>query len=80
MFKTRIKQIAIQSAVLLFFVMAVTAWIKGCSPATCAVRALTGAVATFYIVSIAGKLCVKVLVSALVEDQIQKRQNSEQES
>lgn len=78
MFHKHIKRVAVKAAVLLFFIIAVTAWISRCSPATCAMRAMMGAVAAYYIVSIAGKLCVKVLIHALVEDQMRKHQNHEQ--
>ena len=78
MYQKKIKQIAIQAAVLLFFVMAVVGWACGLSPGTCSSRALLGACAGYVLVRSAGQLVVRVLISALVDDQLRRYQNRNQ--
>ncbi|MHC5083874.1 MAG: hypothetical protein ACYTET_08065 [Planctomycetota bacterium] len=78
MFKTNIKRVAVQIAVLIFFVMALTGWISGHPIATCASRALLGAVAIYCIVRVAGQLVVKVIISALVDEQVRQREETNQ--
>lgn len=74
MLNQSIQRTAVRIAVLLFFVMAVVGWLSGLEPATCASRALMGAVVVFFTVRLAGKLVIRVLVGALVEDQVRRRQ------
>jgi hypothetical protein len=71
-------QLAVQIAVLLCFVMGGIGWACGLEPATCASRAALGAAAAYGLIRLAGKLVVKVLVGALVEDQIRRKQLKEQ--
>lgn len=78
MMQKRVNQIAVQAGVLLFFIMAVVGWCCGSQPETCASRALAGAAAVYFVVRLAGKLVVQVLVGALVEDQIRRKQSREQ--
>jgi hypothetical protein len=77
-FEKKIKRIAIQAAVLLFFVMAVVGWGCGLSPGTCSARALLGACAAYILVRTAGQLVIRVLISALVDDQIRRCQDRNQ--
>jgi hypothetical protein len=78
MMQRRVNQVAVQAGVLLFFVMAVVGWCCGLQPETCASRALAGAAAVYFVVKLAGKLVIQVLVGALVEDQIRRKQSKEQ--
>lgn len=68
-----IKRIAIRIAVLLFFVMAIVGWTSGLEPATCASRALAGAVAVYFLIRLAGVLVIRVLIGALVDEQVRRR-------
>ena len=77
MFEAKIKCIAVQIAVLIFFVMALTGWVSGHPIATCAWRAFLGAAAIYCIVRFAARLVVKVLLSALVDEQVRQRQENQ---
>lgn len=78
MFEKNIKRVAVQLAVLMFFVISIVAWASGLSPATSASRAMTAAVAVYILVRLAGKLVCSVLMRALVNEQIRRRQQSQQ--
>ena len=75
MYQKKIKRIAVQAAVLLFFVMAIVGWACGLSPGTCTTRALLGACAGYILVRTAGQLVIRVLISALVDDQLRRYQD-----
>jgi hypothetical protein len=77
-FEKKIKRVAIHAAVLLFFVMAVVGWACGLSPGTCSARALLGACAGYVLVRSAGQLVIRVLISALVDDQLKRYQDRNQ--
>jgi len=72
-----VNQVAVQAGVLLFFVIGVVGWCCGLQPETCASRAVAGAAAVYVVVRVAGKLVVQVLVAALVEDQLRRKQSKE---
>lgn len=80
MFQKKIKRIAVRAAVLLFFVMAGVGWVCGLSPETCTVRALLGACAVYILVQLAGQLVIRVLIAALVDDQLKRYQDRNQGS
>jgi len=65
-----IKSIAGSLAVLLFFVLAIAAWLGDCEPATCAYRAVTGAVVAYVVLSIAGRLAVKIVLDEMIEQKV----------
>jgi len=77
-FQKQIKRIAIQAAVLLFFLMAGVGWACGLSPGACSARALLGAGAGYVLVRFAGQLVIRVLISALVDDQLRRYQDRNQ--
>jgi len=62
-----IKNFAVYAAVLVCFVLAVVSWSYGCSPGVCAGRALIGAFVMYGIVSLAGRLVVRILVEVILE-------------
>ena len=78
MFQEKIKRIAVQVAVLLFFTMAVVGWACGLSPGTCSARALFGACVGYVLIRIAGRLIVRVLIWALVDEQVKRYQGRNQ--
>jgi hypothetical protein len=77
-YQKKIKHIAVRAAVLLFFVMAIVGWAFGLSPGTCTTRALLGACVGYVVVRTAGQLVVRVLVSALVDNQLKRYQERNQ--
>lgn len=72
-----VNRIAVQSAVPLFFVISVLGWFCGLEPAVCAERAALAALAAFVVIKLAGKMVMKVLVGALVEDQVRRKQSGQ---
>lgn len=70
MFRKKIKQIAIRIAVLFFFVMAFVGWMSDLEIVTCSMRAVIGAFGVYFIVSVAGQLIARVLINAMIDDQI----------
>jgi len=79
-FVKKIKRIAVQAAVLVFFLMAGVGWACGLSPGVCSARALLGAGAGYVLVRFAGQLVVRVLISALVDEQLRRYQDRNQGS
>jgi len=77
-FQKKIKRIAVQAAVLVFFLMAGVGWACGLSPGVCSVRALLGAGVGYVLVQFAGQLVIRVLISALVDDQLRRYQDRNQ--
>ena len=71
-----LRTIAVQLAALLFFVMALTGWLYGHAPVVCAQRAFIGAAALYLLVRIAGNLAVRILVEAMAQDQMRRRQKN----
>lgn len=70
MFQETIKKIAVQTAVLLFFVMSLVGWMYGLPITTCSTRAAVGAMAVYGLVRIAGQLIVWLLVKVIIRDWI----------
>jgi hypothetical protein len=77
-FEKKIKQVAIQAAVLLFFVMAGVGWGCGLSPSVCSTRAFLGACAIYIFMRTAGQLVIRVLMSAFVDEQLKRYQDRNQ--
>jgi len=75
----KIRTVAVQLAVLAFFIMAVTGWMHKCSPAACAARSLAGAGVMYAVIRIAGHLILSILINAMAESQV-KKQTSESDS
>ena len=75
----KVRAIAIQLAVLVFFAMAIAGCLCKCSPAVCAARALGGAVVMYWVVQLAGRLVIKILIDAMVDSHMrrQKKENKE---
>ena len=69
----KVRATAIQLAVLVFFVMAVTGCLWKCSPAVCAARAFGGAVVMYWVIRIAGRLVIRILIDAMVDSHMQKQ-------
>jgi len=67
-----IKGIAGCAAVGLFFVLATVAWFNGCEPATCAYRAVVGAVIGYVVLSILGRLALKVIVKEMIDQRVER--------
>jgi len=74
-----IRSIAVYFAVMIFFVMSLVGFSCGLSPATCASRALTGAIITYIAVLCAGKIILRIIINAIIDSkltQTPKRDNS----
>jgi len=71
-----LRTIAVQLAALLFFVMALTGWLYGHAPGVCVRRAFIGAAAIYLVVRVAGNLAVRILVEAMAQDHIRRRQKN----
>ena len=68
-----IKTIAVVCAVFVLFVLATVSWCYGCGPGVCTSRALVGAIAMYLIVSLAGRLTVRILIGAMVDHRMEKQ-------
>lgn len=64
-------------AVVLFFILALTAWLAGCEPATCAYRAVVGAVITYVALSIAARLAIKVVLDEMINQRAEQLMHNE---
>jgi hypothetical protein len=62
-----IRNIAVYTAVLTWFVLAAVSGFYRCSPGVCAGRALLGAFVMYWIVLLAGRLAVRILVEAMLD-------------
>ena len=74
----KVRMISIQLAVLIFFAMALTGWLWGCSPAVCGTRALGGAIVMYIVVQIAGRIVLKIIIDAIAESQVRKQANKDE--
>lgn len=72
-----IRSIAVKFAVMIFFIMSLTGWFCGQSPATCCNRAFVGAIVTYITVSIAAKAVAKVIMNAIIDSKVAKFTNEE---
>ena len=71
--EAKVKSISISLAVVLFFVMAVVGYISNQSVAVSSYRAFIGAVITYLLISIAGKVVIRIVVDAMIDDKVNKR-------
>jgi len=67
-----IKSASVALAVMIFFIMAIAGWINNLSPATCAYRAVVGAVIVHTIVTVTGRIIVRILVDEMIESKVKK--------
>lgn len=72
-----IRSVAVYFAVMIFFIMSLTGWFCGQSPATCCNRAFVGAIVTYVAVSIAAKAVTKVIMDAIIESKVAKLEKKE---
>lgn len=68
-----IRKIAVYSAVLVLFVLAAVSWLYGCGQGVCASRALLGAIVIYVMVSLAGRLVMRIIIGAMVESRLEKQ-------
>ncbi len=72
-----IRSVAVYFAAMIFFIMSLTGWFCGQSPATCCNRAILGAIVTYIAVSIAAKAVAKVIMDAIIESKMTQFENKE---
>jgi hypothetical protein len=72
-----IRSVAVYFAAMIFFIMSLTGWFCGQSPATCCNRAILGAIVTYIAVSIAAKAIAKVIMDAMIESKMNQFKNTE---
>ncbi len=65
-----IRSIAMTSAVLVFFVMAVIGWCRGLSPATGCSRSVIGAIITYIAVSWAARGVMSIIINEIIESKV----------
>ncbi|MBN1124141.1 MAG: hypothetical protein JXA82_03975 [Sedimentisphaerales bacterium] len=70
--ENKIKPIAGSLGVAMFFIIAIVAWISDCEPGTCAYRALVGGIVAYIVVSIAGRIILRILVDEIIENQVRQ--------
>jgi len=63
-----LRRIAVSVAVAGFFGLALVSWLSGLEPLDCSIRAVVGAAVLFVVVTIAGKLALSVIVSAVIQN------------
>jgi hypothetical protein len=68
------KKISLQIAVFAFFVLAAVGWASGLSPGECSLRASAGAVCLYLVTRTAGRMAIRLLADAAVEDIRRNRQ------
>ena len=75
-----IRSIAVSIAVAGFFGVAFIAWLSGLGPFVCCKRALTGALVAYVAAALAVKAVNAILISAMVQNQIRKREKQDRGS
>ena len=68
-----VKSIAVNAAVLCFFITACVGCCTGLVPFVCCKRALLGAVVAYVVVSIVIRVINHILISALIKSQIERQ-------
>jgi len=61
------RRLAITSATLTFFALAIVGWFSGNSMFVCAVRAFLGAVVMYVVVKVAAKVALSIAVDAIIK-------------
>jgi len=69
-----VRTIAIRTAVIFFFVLSLLGWSSGLEPFTCCKKAVAGAVLAYIAAAVAVKIVNVVLINALVNKQMQRKQ------
>lgn len=70
--ENKIKPVAGSLGVAMFFLIAIVAWFCDCEPATCAYRALVGGIVVYVVVSIAGRMILRILVDEIIENHVRQ--------
>lgn len=70
----QVKSISISISVACLFVLSFVGWFAGLEPFTCCKRAMMGAVITYIGTSIVINVINDILISALVESQMEQQQ------
>ncbi len=65
----QIRNVAVSFAVITFFLMAGVGWFFGLSPAVCCNRALIGAAIAYTVVSMSGKIVIRIILGQIVDSQ-----------
>ncbi len=72
-----ILRIARIAAIMAFFVMALAGWFCHGDPAVCAWRGIIGAIVMYTAVRIAGAMLVKIVIDAMVRDEMKKNNHGD---
>jgi hypothetical protein len=72
-----VRSVAVSIAVTCFFGLSFVGWISGLSPFTCCKRALLGAVLAYIAGTWAVKAVNAILISAIIENQMDKQKGKE---
>jgi hypothetical protein len=72
-----IQRIARIAAIMAFFVMALAGWFSHGDPAVCAWRSIIGAIVMYTAVRIAGAMLVKIVIDAMVRDEMKKNNHGD---
>ncbi len=65
-----IRSSATTFAVMIFFIMSITGWFCGLSPATCCSRAVGGAIIIYIAITIAGKGVMAIIINSIVKNKV----------
>jgi len=72
-----VRKVAVNLAVLCFFILSIITMISGLSPFTCCKRAIAGAVIIYIAAGITVRLINMILVDAMISKKIEQLGNSE---
>ena len=71
-----VRSVAVNTAVICFFVLSLINWLSDLSPFICCKRALIGAMFTYIIGGLAAKAINAVLINAMVQNQMHQKKRS----
>ena len=71
----KIKPFAIRAAVVMYFLMSIVASYTNVTPATACKRAIIGAVITYILISIVGRIIVDVIIDNLADKKSKEKFN-----
>lgn len=72
-----VRKVAVNLAVICFFVLSIVALFSGLSPFTCCKRAIMGALIVYFVSGIAVRIINMILIDAMVTNQMEQFGNSE---
>ncbi|MBN1974888.1 MAG: hypothetical protein JW787_14705 [Sedimentisphaerales bacterium] len=72
-----VRKIAVNLAVICFFILSIVAIVSGLSPFTCCKRAIAGAVLVYVAAGITVRLINMILIDAMITRQMEQLGNSE---